>query len=190
MEASCQCNTKQPWENAKYSPTICELNTSPSVARFCETHNSNWEVIVDNLIRHWITLLLNLIWYNLHTPAVHWNHKAALNVFKNATQIFTVISCKNRGRMKQTAQSYIMCTNVTPFLKYEPALTSTPTQTARKVISCAQRKHGNRRPHHQTGFIWFEEVDKRAAQRKYVKKSLYICFFFSPFCKDWHTYRI
>lgn len=40
---------------------------------------------------------------------------------------------------------------------YHSFLTSSPSQTSRKVISCSQRKHRDRWPYQKIGFVWLRE---------------------------------
>lgn len=73
-----------------------KVNTSSCVTYSWETHHSDREVVVDEFIGHWVALLLILIWDDLHTPAVHQHLRAPLDVFKNTTQILSVVSFKKK----------------------------------------------------------------------------------------------
>lgn len=68
-----------------------------------ETHNSDGEVVVDDLVRHRVALLLVLVRGDLHAPAVHQHHRTALDVLQDATQVLPVVAC--RGRRTGSAQS-------------------------------------------------------------------------------------
>lgn len=60
------------------------------------------------------------------------------------------------------------------FMFKENLLTSTPTQTSCKVISCAQRKYSNRWPYLKVGFVWVQEMEEHKKTIRWVGIFLYI----------------
>lgn len=82
-------------EKSKMSKPRCNQNHTSSCATHCwETHHSDGEVVVDDFIRHGVSLLLILIGDDLHAPAVHRHRGASLDLLQDATQIFAVVSWK------------------------------------------------------------------------------------------------
>lgn len=46
------------------------------------------------------------------------------------------------------------------------SLTPSPAETPRQVISCPQRKHGDRRPRQQVGFVWVQRQPRVRSRSK------------------------
>lgn len=55
-------------------------------------HHSNGEVIVDDLKGHKISYILGVVWYHLHTPAVHVHQQAPFDLFQDLTEVRAVVS--------------------------------------------------------------------------------------------------
>lgn len=86
-----------------------KISTSLFLICFLETHNANREVIIDDFIWNWVAFLLILICDDLHTPAVHPHLRAPLDVFKNTTQILTVISLQKAKHTKTIMTHCFVC---------------------------------------------------------------------------------
>lgn len=57
------------------------------------THHTNREIVVDDVIRHWVTFVCHIRWNNLQTPAIHLYQCALFNLFNDFCQISAFISC-------------------------------------------------------------------------------------------------
>lgn len=56
------------------------------------SYHSNREVVVDDFVGHRVTSLLTVLQGHLYAPAIHRNHRTALNVLQDPAQIHTIIS--------------------------------------------------------------------------------------------------
>lgn len=98
MEASCERGTNSTGSNSSASS-----EKATGSFQICETHDSDGEVVVDDLVRHGVALLLVPVRGDLHAPAVHQHHRTALDVFQDAAQVLPVVACG--GRRTGRAQS-------------------------------------------------------------------------------------
>lgn len=56
------------------------------------SYHSNGEVVVDDFIGHRVTSLLTVLQGHLYAPAIHRNHRTALNVLQDPAQIHSIIT--------------------------------------------------------------------------------------------------
>ena len=68
------------------------------------THHSNGEVVVDDLIGHWVSYCLRINWYHLDAPAVHGNHLTVVDLLQDVFQIRPLISFNERSRYVRLCQ--------------------------------------------------------------------------------------
>lgn len=101
IDASCWRNHWNYWHEhntpahyRKRVPPFIEPNASTSIKRKLKgTHHTNREIVVDDVIRHWVALVCHIRRKDLQTPAIHLYQCTLLNLLHDFCQISAFISC-------------------------------------------------------------------------------------------------
>lgn len=136
---------------ASYSGSSISINFSSILVNsswnlYKRAYNSHGEVVVDNVVGHWISLRLRFRRSNVRKrdfPTVHHHRIGPLNFLPDTIIIHDSIVCKPLIVVSCNHEMYICEQNnyLQDFLQRLAFITSTPFQAPRQVIPCSQGKY-------------------------------------------------